>query len=61
MLYWLQDEKGENIIKSTGYYVPSILAIDDNGYGDYVIMYIDENGFIKNWKFSMDDFVNEED
>ena len=30
-------------------YVPKFLSIDDNGYGDYIIITIDENGFIRNW------------
>lgn len=30
-------------------YVPSILCPKDNGYGDYIIMDIDENGIIKDW------------
>ena len=35
-------------------YVPSILCPKENGYGDYVIMDIDENGMIQNWKPSLD-------
>lgn len=31
-------------------YVPSILCPKENGYGDYIIMDIDENGIIKDWK-----------
>ena len=30
-------------------YVPDWLAIDDEGYGDYVYLTIDENGIIKGW------------
>ena len=30
-------------------YVPSFLSIDGDGYGDYISITVDENGFIKNW------------
>ena len=36
-------------------YVPSFLCPDASGYGDYIIMTIDENGFIKDWDFEFDD------
>ncbi len=32
-------------------YVPTCLSPGGNGYGDYIIMNIDENGVIENWKF----------
>lgn len=30
-------------------YVPDFMAIEDEGYGDYIDMIIDENGYIKDW------------
>lgn len=36
-------------------YVPSILAIEDSGFGDYVDMIIDEDGKIKDWNCTTDD------
>lgn len=42
-------------------YVPDTLCPKKNGYGDYIKMDIDENGMIANWKFNIDDFLNEED
>ena len=48
-------------IKTYSGYVPDCLAIDDSGYGDYIIMTVDENGKIKNWKPSFGEFQNEED
>lgn len=30
-------------------YVPRIMCPAGNGYGDYIIMHIDENGFIEGW------------
>ncbi len=37
-------------------YVPSIMCPGGNGYGDYVIMSIDENGKIKDWNADFSDF-----
>ena len=39
-------------------YVPSILAIEDSGFGDYVDMVIDENGKIKDWSCNEDDLAD---
>ena len=52
-LYTVEDDEGNiyyDSIKSRDYYVPSFLAIDDDGYGDYMYLTIDNNGYIKNWK-----------
>ncbi|WP_339612099.1 hypothetical protein, partial [uncultured Planktosalinus sp.] len=35
--YWILDTNSEKLIKAKGYYVPNFLAIDDNGFGDYII------------------------
>lgn len=58
--YWLRDENDKDIIKSEGDYVPSILAIDDSGFGDYIIIAVDKKGFINNWKFDISDFIDED-
>jgi hypothetical protein len=58
--YYLKDEKEEEVLHSEGY-VPNLLSIDDQGYGDYIIIKVDENGFIKNWKFDISDFIKDED
>ena len=51
-LYWLLDEDQNRIAKWAGFYVPEdFLCHGDNGYGDYIILKIDAEGFIKNWKF----------
>ena len=47
--YKLLDEN-DNIVVDKNCYVPDFLAIDDSGYGDYIIMTIDENGNIQRWK-----------
>ena len=39
-------------------YVPTCLS--NGGWGDYVILSIDKNGFIENWKFSPLDFSCDE-
>lgn len=42
-------DKDMNVIKSYDGYVPEVMCPKDNGYGDYIIMDIDENGFIQGW------------
>lgn len=57
----LMDDKGEVIFTQEDGYVPDSLATDGEGYGDYIIMSIDANGFIENWYFNIDDFIKNED
>jgi len=52
-----EDETAHEIHKNG--YVPSCLSINDNGYGDYIIMKVDENGMIEDWKFDIEDFIEE--
>ena len=59
--YWILDTNSEKLIKAKGYYVPNFLAIDDNGFGDYIIMKVDGQGKIQNWKFDLEPFLEEED
>jgi len=33
----------------------------DSGYGDYIIMDIDKNGFIQNWSADFTEFQEEDD
>lgn len=40
----------KNVITSYEGYVPKVMCPKDNGYGDYIIMDIDENGFIQGWR-----------
>lgn len=54
----LKDEKGEVVLSTDDGYVPQTLCPKDRGYGDYIIMDIDENGMIANWSFDIDDFTN---
>lgn len=59
--YWLLDEQGNRVVKAKGYYVPDMLSIDDEGYGDYIIMEIDKDGKINNWRFDQEPFTNDEE
>ena len=45
------DEKGGErcLIKDYEGYVPEFMRPKDRGYGDYIIMDIDENGYIQDW------------
>lgn len=43
-------------IKQIDGYVPKILSPGGDGYGDYVIMNVDENGYIENWEVVLDEF-----
>ena len=57
----LKDEKGEVVLSAEDGYVPSTLCPKESGYGDYIIMDIDENGMIADWDFDIDNFTNEEE
>ncbi len=58
--YSLLDANKQEIKNIEGY-VLDCLAINDSGYGDYIIMTIDENGKIKNWKPEFGEFEIDED
>ncbi len=57
--YRLYDELGDLVVTKEGY-VPNIMCPEDNGYGDYIIMKVDENGVIANWQPVIDDFIEDE-
>lgn len=48
-----------NVVKEYEGYVPRFLC-KEKGYADYVIMDIDENGFIQNFDPNLDDIFEEE-
>lgn len=52
----LLDENGDVVLSEKNDYVPKTLYPAKNGYGDYIIMNIDENGKIENWNFNIEDF-----
>ncbi len=57
----IKDASGEVILYKEDGYVPSTLCPKESGYGDYIIMDIDENGFIQKWHFDIDDFIEDEE
>lgn len=50
-----------NVVKEYCGYVPQFLYPKENGYGDYVIMDIDQNGYIRDFDNCLDDIFREED
>ena len=59
--YYLKDENGETVLSIENDYVPRMLCPEENGYGDYIIMHVNEEGIIKSWKPSLSGFTKEED
>lgn len=55
----LLDAEGNVVRSQEDGYVPDCLCPAERGYGDYIIMNIDENGQIAKWKFDLDDFQDE--
>lgn len=49
--YILKDADDNTVLSIDGY-VPSVLCPADNRYGDYIIMLINEDGFIDGWECS---------
>lgn len=57
---WELLDKSNSVISSQeDGYVPNTLSPAERGYGDYIIMNINENGQIDKWKFSLNDFQND--
>lgn len=52
---------GENVLYDEEDYVPDFLCPDEEGYGDYIIMSIDADGYINNWNRNkaVDKFLKE--
>ena len=46
----ISDENDNEVLQYKGY-VPEFMAIEDEGYGDYIDMVVDGNGTIKGWWF----------
>ena len=59
--YEIYDKNGIIVLSAEDGYVPNTLSPKRNGYGDYIIMDIDENGQINNWKFNFSDFEYSDD
>ena len=61
VISWFDDVEKEQVEYYDGY-VPDVLDCIGEGYGDYVQMKIDEDGFIENFdKDEVEDLINNED
>jgi len=60
-IYHLLDSEGNTVLTKDGY-VPNILDLYRESYGDYIVVKIDENGKIENWNNNpnIEDFFNED-
>lgn len=52
--YTLTTEDGTEICGNDAY-VPKCMSPKEEGFGDYIIMDVDANGFIQGWKFTEKD------
>lgn len=59
--YDLLDSEGNIVCQQDNCYVLNCLSPGGKGYGDYIIMNVDESGKIENWRFDPEDFINDED
>ena len=57
----LLDENSTVVKSQDDGYVPNSLSPAERGYGDYIIMNIDEKGQIDKWRFDISDFDEDED
>jgi len=58
-LYTLVDKDKQKIKEIEGY-VPNIMCPKGTGYGDYIIMDINEDGFIQGWSRDLSEFIEED-
>lgn len=59
--YFLLDENQQIVASIKDGYVIEMLEPGGNGWGDYVIMDIDKDGFIDKWKADLSDFENQDE
>ena len=57
----LLDQENNVVLSQEDGYVPDTLCPAENGYGDYIIMNIDENGQIDKWRFDIDNFQEDDE
>lgn len=48
-VYTLLDSEGRIVKRLEGEYVPNVLCPEESGYGDYIIMNINNSGHISGW------------
>ena len=53
--YYIKDINGNDVLEKIGY-VPDILSPKEEGFGDYIIMDINEKGYIQDWKINLKGF-----
>lgn len=58
--YELKDEECNTVLTKEGY-VPAIMYPKEQGFGDYIIMDINEDGFIQDWECDLSGFTEDED
>lgn len=54
--YALYDASNRLLAEIRDGYVPDCMCPNGNGYGDYIIMEVNESGYIKDWKPDFSDF-----
>lgn len=54
--YTLSTEDDEYVFQIDGY-VPLFMSPRENGYGDYIYMTINSDGYIQDWKFNIEDMI----
>jgi len=57
-VYALLDESKNVVVEYEGY-VPNSMSPKDSGFGDYIIMDVDEKGFIAKWEPDLTDFYED--
>ncbi len=55
-IYILKDSNDNEMTRIERDYVPGILCPEEDGYGDYIIMKVDKDGQIQNWKKVLTEF-----
>ena len=55
------EDANNNIFSKYDGYVPDFMCPGDEGYGDYIIMNIDELGNILGWEFDTEIFTDDEE
>ena len=58
--YFILDENDNVIVSIEEDYVPEIMCPKGGGYGDYIIMDINEDGQIMDWEFTLQGFIDDE-
>lgn len=54
-------DAGYNVLTAIDGYVPRIMSPKESGHGDYVIMDIDADGKIADWRIDLDAFVGDDE